>query len=155
MFAYRAARAAATLDSMSTDRTSANGSRVQRLRELVARLEQLPSSEERDRVLAEVRARTVDVDTGETPRAMLPVDPAVLTPELLKPTPGARRAGFVAPYEPPPARIVATEAPADVPAAAKLNELLRLLAIDEQLSLEDVPAPSPQAPRRWERGLRG
>ena len=140
---------------MSSDHTSVGGSRVQRLRDLVARLEQLPASEERDRVLAEVRARTVDVDTGETPRAMLPVDPVVLTPELLKPSPVARRADVVVPYQPQPARTVATQVPASVPEAEKLNELLRLLAVDEQLSLEDAPAPSSQAPRRWEQGLRG
>ena len=141
---------------MSSGHNSVGGSRVQRLRDLVARLEQLPSSEERDRVLAEVRARTVDVDTGETPRAMLPVDPVVLTPELLKPSPVApRRTDVVAPYRPQPARIVATHVPASVPEAEKLNELLRLLAVDEQLSLEDAPAPSSQAPRRWEQGLRG
>src|SRR6185437_9270954 len=48
--------------------------RLQRLRELLARLEQLPASPETERMLAEVRSRLVDVDTGVTPRAMLPVD---------------------------------------------------------------------------------
>ena len=49
--------------------------RLRRLRELLARIEQLPASSERERMLGEVRARVVDVDTGVTPRAMLPVDP--------------------------------------------------------------------------------
>ena len=47
--------------------------RLKRMKELVDQLEQLPAWPDRDRVLAEVRSRAVDVDTGVTPRAMLPV----------------------------------------------------------------------------------
>ena|SRR5688500_8130083 len=46
--------------------------RVERLRALVEIIEHLPMSPERDRLLDEVRARAVDVDTGVTPRALLP-----------------------------------------------------------------------------------
>jgi hypothetical protein len=49
--------------------------RLQRLRELAAQLEQLPASDERERMLAEVRSRAVDLDTGVKPRAMLPIEP--------------------------------------------------------------------------------
>jgi hypothetical protein len=49
--------------------------RLQRLRDLAARLEQLPASEARERMLTEVRSRAVDLDTGVKPRAMLPVEP--------------------------------------------------------------------------------
>ena len=44
-----------------------------RLKELLTRLEQLPASAKRNRMLSEVRSRAVDLDTGVAPRAMLPV----------------------------------------------------------------------------------
>ena len=47
--------------------------RIQRLRDMVAQLERLPASPDRDRLLSEVRSRAVDVDTGVTPRSMLPM----------------------------------------------------------------------------------
>jgi hypothetical protein len=50
------------------------------LKRLMARLEQLPVSPERERMLDEVRSRAVDLDTGVTPRAMLSVDAPVLGP---------------------------------------------------------------------------
>lgn len=50
--------------------------RLKRLRDLIAQVERTPPSPERDRVLQEIRARAVDVDTGVSPRAMLPVEPA-------------------------------------------------------------------------------
>ena len=51
--------------------------RLRRLRELIAKLEALPASAETERMLREVRARLVDVDTGVTPREMLPADPVL------------------------------------------------------------------------------
>jgi hypothetical protein len=124
--------------------------RLQRLRDLVARLEQLPGSAERDRVLAEVRARAVDIDTGETPRAMLPVDVAMPLP-LVEPAPSAPRAKDVAPYGPRPERPTSTRSfpLAPVTASAELSPL------DERLCLEEPPPPAEQAPRAWEQGLRG
>ena len=50
------------------------------LKRLVERLEQLPASPQRDRMLSEVRSRAVDLDTGVTPRAMLPVIAPILGP---------------------------------------------------------------------------
>jgi hypothetical protein len=50
------------------------------LKRLLARLEQLPVSPERDRMLSEVRSRAVDLDTGVEPRAMLTVDAPILGP---------------------------------------------------------------------------
>ncbi len=137
-------------------RSEDSSNRLQRLRDLVARLEQLPGSEERDRVLSEVRARAVDLDTGETPRAMLPIDPEVLPPELSKPSPRATapRKDLVAAYKPRPARSAAAQAAPFVPATA-MPRIHELLAIDERLSLEESPAPQSQAPRPWRQGLRG
>jgi hypothetical protein len=58
----------------------ASEDRRRRLKRLVERLEQLPASPARDRMLSEVRSRAVDLDTGVTPRAMLPVDAPILGP---------------------------------------------------------------------------
>ena len=55
--------------------------RLRRLRELIAKIEQLPASAESERMLREVRARLVDVDTGVTPREMLPADPVLAASE--------------------------------------------------------------------------
>jgi hypothetical protein len=54
--------------------------RRMQLKRLMARLEQLPVSPERERMLDEVRSRAVDLDTGVAPRAMLSVDAPVLGP---------------------------------------------------------------------------
>jgi len=137
----------------STD-SNASGNRLQRLKDLLARLEQLPASEERDRILSEVRARAVDVDTGETPRAMLPVDPAVLPPVVLaKARLAAPRTSFVAPYKPRTVRPIPPPTPPSAPPTER--PMVELLSVDERLCLDDTPAPDAQAPRPWERGLRG
>lgn len=68
--------------------------RLQRLRGLIAKIELLPVSPERDRLLSEFRSRAVDIDTGVAPRAMLPMadptpDPVV---KLSRPVPPAGHA---------------------------------------------------------------
>lgn len=139
---------------MSSTDSNPSGNRLQRLKDLLARIEQLPPSEERDRILSEVRARAVDVDTGETPRAMLPVDPAVLPPVVLaKARLAAPRTNFVAPYKPRLVRPVAPLTPPSAPATER--PMVELLSVDERLCLEETPAPDAQAPRPWQRGLRG
>jgi hypothetical protein len=118
--------------------------RLVRLRQLVGRLEQLPGSPERDRMLAEVRARAVDLETGVKPRAMLPIEVARLIGE--KPVRGDN----------PPA---AARQPADVADVAPLQPAppqpmpvsIDLLATEERLSLEESSAPH----RAWQNGLRG
>ena len=57
--------------------------RVERLKHLIAEIELLPVSPERERLLSEFRSRAVDVDTGVAPRAMLPMS---------EPAPDAARA---------------------------------------------------------------
>jgi hypothetical protein len=54
--------------------------RRRRLKEMLAQLERLPASPERDRMLREVRSRAVDLDTGVSPRPLLPVDAPMLGP---------------------------------------------------------------------------
>src|SRR5215208_3922690 len=48
--------------------------RLTRLRTLVAQLERLPASPKTEWMLAQARARLVDVETGETPQALRPLD---------------------------------------------------------------------------------
>jgi hypothetical protein len=134
--------------------------RVKRLKDLVGQLERLPASPDRDRVLAEVRSRAVDVDTGVTPRAMLPVREPTPPPLAPKPRPKRYRPGAIA-RPPSPARPVQPARPAPARTAA---DDLGVLLWDDRLSLEDAPelAPLPHAPRNpdgsippWALGLRG
>jgi hypothetical protein len=118
--------------------------RVKRLKDLVDRLERLPPSPDRDRMLSEVRSRAVDLDTGVTPRAMLP---------LREPTP------------PPPAvaRPRKVDSGRRLPRRAPLEPVRPIFAatplLDDRLSLEDAPLPHAwaqdgQAARPWTQGLR-
>jgi hypothetical protein len=149
--------------------------RLKRLRDLVVRVELMPPSPERDRILREIRARAVDVDTGVMPRAMLPVDPSPPArwtgPVRLRKAPAEPK-----PVQPPePAKAAPVASPGDAPArvgfqlkstsAAPAMPLESVLALaDELLSLDDGPGHSPssdgQAPadhgaRPWTKGLRG
>jgi hypothetical protein len=128
--------------------------RLKRLKDLVDRLERLPPSPDRDRVLAEVRSRAVDVDTGVTPRAMLPLrEPA---PPPAAPRPPQHYAPRGVMRTPPPA-------PARRPPTPAFTNDLGVLLWDDRLSLEDAPelAPLPHASspdssaRPWALGLRG
>lgn len=143
-----------------------NDERLKRLKDLVARLEQLPPSPERDRVLTDARARAVDVDTGETTRPMRDVD-ADLAAIARDATRSARPAAPGAPppaAAPAPAPLLRPERPAPVWAE-------RLPALDEGapdpfeiedaddwvLNVEEDDLPQPEAPhaRPWTLGLRG
>jgi hypothetical protein len=119
---------------------------VKRLRELLEQIERLPPSAERERMLREVRGRLVDVDTGVSPRGMLPVD-AESRPAVPPPAQPARRPK---PAPRPPA--VPRPEPADPGDFGAIGE-------HGLLSLGDpAPPPPPRAadrPRPWTRGLRG
>ena len=115
--------------------------RVARLRDLVTRLEQLPASEERDRILREVRSRTVDVDTGAKPQAMRPV---ATEPVAVRPLPDRPRERAL-----PSPRRPRTQ----VPALAELTRSVDLLESAVQLSLADPPDEQPHG--AWRHGLRG
>jgi hypothetical protein len=141
--------------------------RLRRLRELIARIEQLPPSAETERMLREVRARVVDVDTGATPRAMLPVDP-VPPPatDAGRPMPQAPQTVAGTRADPAPARRKPVPAAPPTKAAglsaAEDREWLALMATNEVLSLDDSgQLPSSDKPRDardrrpWRRGLRG
>ena len=132
--------------------------RLARLRALLEQLERLPASEERDRMLREVRDRIVDVDTGVTPRAMLPVDSdSMLAPGRAQPAIRARKTHVRAPAE---SGRRADPGPIPLgPIPLIGDDGLPRLGAGEPLSLDDVtplpPARGPDAARPWTRGLRG
>jgi hypothetical protein len=146
--------------------------RIKRLKDLVDRLERLPASPDRDRVLMEVRSRVVDVDTGETPRAM-PVRQPMPEPIAHKPPTRHRPAAATrrVPCAPAPARVevapieVALAPRASAPRSHQREQPLPtdgLLWLDDaQLPLDDsLHLPTqPRAGRRavppWTLGLRG
>jgi len=95
-----AARRTRRLRGMSGDQ------RLNRLRALADRLERLPTSAQHEWILSEVRARAVDIETGEPPRPMRALDPdaAVSTfqPPGRVPTPEPVDLAAVASREPQP-----------------------------------------------------
>ncbi len=123
--------------------------RLKRLRDMIVQVEQMPPSPERDRVLQEIRARAVDVDTGVSPRAMLPVEPA---PPILQPRQFLGRATAAerkpVPLEGAKANTVASSNRASSQAAAPGRSVpilpspqkSWLLRDDELLPLGDGPA---------------
>lgn len=80
--------------------------RLRRLGALVDRLERLPASAQREWMLGEVRARAVDVETGEPPRPMRALDPAAAVSSFQAVAPQVAEVGGVTPpHGAPPARV--------------------------------------------------
>ena len=138
----------------------ATGRRVKRLRDLVARIELLPDSPDRERLLSEFRSRVVDVDTGVTPRAMLPLRESA--PVLRTPPKRDRAPSITRMAPPPPAPAVELARPAS--AAGRWKNVEEPFCVDERLSLEDSLRLSPlpmfgrgakRAVPSWTLGLRG
>jgi hypothetical protein len=140
----------------------ATGRRLKQLKDMVDRIERLPASEVRDRLLSEVRSRAVDVDTGVTPRAMLPLrEPA--PPAMLRRPPKRNRTTIIsraAPQPPTPA----VEPARRSPAPGREEEPQQSVWLDDRLSLEDTLQLSPLPYIRvrgnrtvppWTFGLRG
>jgi hypothetical protein len=140
--------------------------RVKRLRDMVEQIERLPASPDRDRLLNEVRSRAVDVETGVTPRAILPMrEPVSLwaSASALPGPPKRHRAPSSMRFAPPPpaprfesARAAYTGSPA--------SNLEESFCMDARLSLGDSPqlVPLPYVQGRggrpippWTLGLRG
>jgi hypothetical protein len=146
--------------------------RIKRLKDLVDRLERLPASPDRDRVLMEARSRAVDLDTGETPRA-LPIREAVPAPVAHRPPARPRpegatrrvpRAPAPAPVEPAPPGL--TLAPGASAAGSQQRQqplptdgLLWLddaqLPLDDSLHLPTERRVGRRAVPPWTLGLRG
>jgi hypothetical protein len=153
--------------------------RLAQLRVLVERLEGMPASPDRDWMLAEVRSRAVDIDTGTAPRPMRALESGTtLEPEAVapkRPLKVAPRAPAkpvvqrrVAPRIPAPAPRPAPEPAAEppfweatFPTPANRDDRVDLLAFDGLLSLgDDAPAKEPaegeaRTTRPWSGGLRG
>jgi hypothetical protein len=136
--------------------------RVRRLRDLVAHIERLPVSPDRDRLLSEFRSRAVDVDTGVTPRAILPLREPASAPVPRRPPQRDRAPSTTRMAPPPPASAVEPARP--VSAASRSTNPDEPLWVDERLSLADSLRLSPlsQVPTRgdrtvpaWTLGLRG
>ena len=135
-------------------------------------------------MLGEVRARVVDVDTGVTPRAMLPVDlvptlatnsglPTAPAPKAVASTRGDHDRGCRDGQPPQRSKAVAAAPPDAVSAAgprttavglsaAEDRKWLALVATNEVLSLDDAAQLSSAGEARvghdrrpWTRGLRG
>jgi len=131
---------------------------------VLARLEQLPESPESERMLREVRARIVDLDTGVTPSAMMPVDSApALSMESTHAPKATTRPRPDAPQRKRPV-VAARPEPRGTGvglSAAQDREWLTLVAKNEVLSLDasaSLPSGEPRSAqdrRPWTRGLRG
>ena len=137
--------------------------RVRRLKEMVARIERLPASADRDRLLSEVRSRAVDVDTHVTPRTMLPLRESQLIPEAAGLTNRQPAASGIRRAPLPPAPKAELTAPA---AAASRFPAVReepspwaseRLSLEDPLQLAPLPHVSGRGGRAvppWTRGLR-
>ena len=138
------------------------GRRVQRLREMVSQIERLPASTDRDRLLSEVRSRAVDLETGEAPRAILPLREPVLLPE----PPGVSerdtaRVTRTAPQPPAPAvEFAPPAAPSHRPSGTEEPSpwASGRLSLEDPLQLTPLPLVRGRGGRAvppWTLGLRG
>jgi hypothetical protein len=141
----------------------ATGRRVKRLREMVDQIERLPVSPDRDRLLSEVRSRAVDVDTGVTPRAILPLREPEPAPVLPRPPKRDRSTSITRMVPPPPAPAVEFARSASA-ADSRYKPQEQPPWLDGRLSLEDSVQASPLPEVRgrggrpvppWTLGLRG
>jgi hypothetical protein len=144
--------------------------RLKQLRVLLDRLERMPASPNRDRMLNEVRARAVDVETGVRPAPIRPLGPDEApvqadarerkAPKRRDTTP--RRTAPSRPrVDPAPPFEVVLEARVAAPGRAPVSEdRLDLLEQGGELCLGDSPTEAPEDGGRvasppWARGLRG
>jgi hypothetical protein len=146
--------------------------RLEQLRALLVRLERMPVSAERDWMIGEVRARAVDVETGEKPAAMRarsgdgaePALPAAPTSARSRPTEtvpppkphrAPRRPVTRGAWDAPPAAPASSSSLTPAPPRAAHETVADPLEQDGVLCLEDEPAVADAATRPWSAGLRG
>jgi hypothetical protein len=130
--------------------------RLQRLQGLAARLERAPASAQRDAILTKIRARAVDVETGETlasvrawPQGQLRAQAPAAVGRPKRPTKRAVR-----PRQP---RALAA-APPPLPlvvARTRQDGAVDLLQDGRLLCLDDAPVALARPGRPWSGGLRG
>ena len=136
--------------------------RLEQLEGLLARLERMPASARRDWMLAEVRGRAVDVETGmpNTPLRALPRDESqvevvkVVTPPAPKAAAPARAHGRSRDAMP---RGRGSLRSVRLPQVRQRvhEEAVDLLGMDGVLNLDDSSAAPTGVSRPWSRGLRG
>jgi hypothetical protein len=138
--------------------------RLDQLRQLLDRLERMPASASRDRTLADVRARVVDVETGTptTPMRAVPQDEleaemaAAQTPRA-EPVTRAQARPRKPARRPQRARRVhpAARVPPGPLRERGHEEVVDLLERDGTLSLDEPASAATTAHRPWSAGLRG
>jgi hypothetical protein len=137
--------------------------RLKRLQVLIERLERLPVSPESEWMLREARARRVDVETGDRPSEMRPLDAAGKPPPEPRPSvperrrKPARRSRSNEPETP----LHEVSKPLGPPAGGESSAAP--FGSDGLLWLDDSPADEGTSPDKdgdltsqpWRRGLRG
>ena len=150
--------------------------RLGQLEGILARLERMPASAGRDWMLAEVRGRAVDVETGMPPtpmralprdeaQALLDAEQASLDADAEQSTPVTDPPPRPAPVKRPrttPSRRAPrgrVGAPACMPPIRERGrsheDVVDLLGMDGVLDLNDSPTAASDMVRPWARGLRG
>jgi septal ring-binding cell division protein DamX len=138
--------------------------RLEQLRGMLDRLERMPASPDRDWLLSEVRARTVDVETGAPPAPMRHQNPDEVDFELAArdlstikatKTKPSRRVDERHAAGPAPASVVQAAPPPKPAAPPRRESGLDLLEHGGLLSLDEPSTGAAGANRPWTRGLRG
>jgi hypothetical protein len=149
------------LEQLGEARMNHHGDRLDQLRRLLDQLERLPASADRDRMLAEVRGRAVDVETGIAPTPMRPPPHDELEAEIAAeraPRPAPVRTRRRKPYRNPP-RARPVELPVRTAPVAtherRREEVVDLLGQGGVMCLDDELAATTGASRGWSGGLRG
>jgi hypothetical protein len=136
-------------------------SRLEQLRGLLARIERMPASRQRDWMLREVRARAVDVESGARPAAMRPLDPDAEPPVAPERAPARPRpAAATRPLPARPARTRGDTAPSRTSVSGALSitrseDRVDVLEGGGVLSLDDLTAAGQGSLSPWVHGLRG
>lgn len=134
--------------------------RLDQLRGLLDRLERMPACADRDWMLAEVRARAVDVETGMPPAPLRALPQDELEAEgAAERSPRTQAVARVRRHRRQPnrraqrARVVqAVPVPAH---ERRREEVVDLLEQGGVICLDDPPTAAPGARRPWSGGLRG
>jgi hypothetical protein len=144
--------------------------RLERMRALRDRVERLPASPERDRMLSEIRARAVDIESGERTAPMRPLAPEAPSPEPARPTtndvpvqhprrtrPRTSTPTHTTSVRADPARTSST-VPGAVAAASAPHFLLEegvRLCLDDGAAVVAIEVRDNRLMSPWARGLRG
>jgi hypothetical protein len=135
--------------------------RLEQLRRLLDQLARLPASADRDWMLAEVRGRAVDVETGIAPAPMRALPQDELEAEIAaerSPRPAPAQIHRTKPYRNAPHARPVHRPVRMAPVATHergREEVVDLLGQGGVMCLDDAPAATTGASRRWSGGLRG